>query len=59
MRAIHDNDATIKRICYTTNSSGRDLDEDVLPHDFNLRTLLSIQPLTQETMAENIDLTAA
>jgi len=28
---------------------------DVPPQDFNLRTLLSIQPLRQETMAENID----
>ena len=32
---------------------------DVPPHDINSRTLLSIQPLTQETMAENIGLTAA
>jgi len=28
MRAVHDNGATIKRICYNTNGSGRDLDED-------------------------------
>jgi len=36
MRVVHDNDATIKRVCYTTNSSGRDLDEDgayAMPRD--------------------------
>jgi len=32
---------------------------DEPPHDSNLRTLLSIQPLAQDTMAENIGLTAA